>query len=66
MAAPFDVSRLSTFTIEPGPLARHHSTVRMRRLDQLGFAEALWSKRLDVWTADPAIHAADRQPSRVA
>ena len=56
MAAPFDVSRLSTFTIEPGPLGDTIDRA-YARLDQLGFAEALWQKRLDVWSADPAIHA---------
>ena len=25
------------------------------RLDQVGFADALWEKRLDVWTADPSV-----------
>ncbi len=50
-----DVSRLSTFTIEPGPLGDTIDRA-YARLDQLGFAEALWRKRLDIWSADPAIH----------
>jgi glucose-6-phosphate isomerase len=54
MAAPFEVSRLSTFTTEPGPLADAVDRASAR-LDQLGFSDALWRKRLDVWSADPAI-----------
>jgi glucose-6-phosphate isomerase len=54
MVSPVPMSHLTTFTIEPGPLgdavARAHG-----RLDQLGFADALWSKRLDVWSDDAAI-----------
>jgi glucose-6-phosphate isomerase len=45
---------VTTFIIEPGPLASaiEHAC---SRLDQLRFAEALWQKQLNVWTADPAI-----------
>ena len=33
------------------------------QLDRIGFADALWSRRLDVWTGDPATQAkiANRQ-----
>jgi glucose-6-phosphate isomerase len=45
---------VTTFAIEPGPLtsAVEHA---YSRLDQLRFAEALWRKQLDVWSADPAV-----------
>jgi glucose-6-phosphate isomerase len=45
---------VTTFAIEPGPLTiaveRAYS-----RLDQLRFAETLWRKQLDIWSADPAV-----------
>jgi glucose-6-phosphate isomerase len=54
MASRSPLSHTSTFTIDPGPLGgaveRAHA-----RLDQLGFADALWRKRLDVWSDDAAI-----------
>lgn len=45
---------MTTFAIEPGPLitAIEHAYAR---LDQLRFAEALWRKQLDVWSADPSV-----------
>jgi len=45
---------VTTFAIEPGPLtvAIEHACVR---LDQLRFADTLWRKQLDVWSADPAV-----------
>jgi glucose-6-phosphate isomerase len=45
---------VSTFTIDPGPLSDAVDRAHVR-LDQLGFADALWRKRLDVWSDDPAI-----------
>jgi glucose-6-phosphate isomerase len=44
---------VTTFTIEPGPLTTAIEDA-YARLDQLRFAEALWRKQLDVWSADPA------------
>ena len=45
---------MTTFAIEPGPLtnAIDHA---YSRLDQLRFADALWRKQLDVWSADAAV-----------
>ncbi len=45
---------MTSFVIEPGPLT---STLEraFSRLDQLRFADALWRKQLDVWSADPAV-----------
>jgi glucose-6-phosphate isomerase len=40
------------FSIDSGPLAVPFAQ-SCARLDQIGFADALWSKRLDVWTSDP-------------
>ncbi len=54
MASPSPISHASTFTIQPGPLSDAVSRAHAR-LDQLGFADGLWRKRLDVWSADPAI-----------
>jgi glucose-6-phosphate isomerase len=39
--------------ISPGPLAVPYRAA-CEHLDRIGFAAALWSRRLDVWTADPA------------
>jgi glucose-6-phosphate isomerase len=54
MSSPSPISHASTFTIDPGPLSdaltRAHA-----RLEQLGFADALWRKRLDVWSEDAAV-----------
>ena len=52
----FAVALVTTFAIEPGPLttAIEHAC---SRLDQLRFAETLWRKQLDVWSADPAVQS---------
>jgi glucose-6-phosphate isomerase len=54
-------SHASTFTIDPGPLADAVDRATAR-LDRLGFADALWRKRLDVWSDDAAVQTliADR------
>ncbi len=44
---------MTTFDIAAGPLLVPF-TKACQRLDQTGFASALWEKRLDVWTADPS------------
>jgi glucose-6-phosphate isomerase len=44
---------MSWFRIDPGPLTAACEQAGAR-LDRLGFAEALWQRRLDVWTADAA------------
>jgi transaldolase/glucose-6-phosphate isomerase len=43
-----------TLTIHPGPI---HAALEeaYRRLEACRFADALWSRRLDVWSADPAV-----------
>ena len=43
-----------TFAIHPGPI---HAALdeAYRRLEECRFADALWSRRLDVWSADPAV-----------
>lgn len=45
---------MTTFHIEPGPL-----TIALEdsfaRLDRLRFADALWKKQLDIWSADAAV-----------
>jgi glucose-6-phosphate isomerase len=43
-----------TFTIHPGPI---HAALEAAfgRLEEGRFADALWSRRLDVWSADPAV-----------
>ena len=43
-----------TFAITPGPLARAFE-LAWRRLEESRFAEALWTRRLDVWTGDAAV-----------
>ena len=43
----------TAFRIEPGPLQIPFAQASAR-LDQIGYAEALWSRRLDVWTSDRA------------
>jgi glucose-6-phosphate isomerase len=54
--SPFPSALVTTFATEPGPLltALENSYAR---LDRLRFAEALWRKQLDVWSADPAIQS---------
>ncbi|HEV8317591.1 MAG TPA: hypothetical protein VGQ10_09285 [Vicinamibacterales bacterium] len=42
-----------SFSIEPGTVGSQIDAA-YARLEQLQFAEALWSRRLDVWTSDPA------------
>lgn len=39
------------FRVSPGPIASAYEDM-CARLDVLGFAEALWARRLDVWTSD--------------
>jgi glucose-6-phosphate isomerase len=43
-----------TLTIHPGPI---HAALEeaYRRLEACRFADALWSRRLDVWSGDPAV-----------
>jgi glucose-6-phosphate isomerase len=43
-----------TFAVHPEPIhaALHEA---YRRLEESRFAEALWSRRLDLWSADPAV-----------
>ena len=48
-------SLVTTFTIEPGPLTALDDSYA--RLDRLRFADALWRKQLDVWSADPAVQS---------
>src|SRR5262245_63806848 len=45
---------MTSFTIEPGAASAVLDTV-FSHLDGLRFAEALWSRRLDVWTSDFAV-----------
>jgi glucose-6-phosphate isomerase len=40
------------FRVTPGSLAAAFERM-CARLDDIGFAEALWARRLDVWAADP-------------
>lgn len=47
---------MTSFSIDPGPLAAAFAR-NIDRLNGLGFSEALWSKRVDAWTADPAVQA---------
>ena len=47
---------MTPFSIDPGPLAVPF-TRNLDRLNALSFADALWSKRLDVWTGDAAVQA---------
>jgi glucose-6-phosphate isomerase len=43
-----------SFDVDSGPLAVAY-THACARLDRLGFANALWGRRLDVWTSDGAV-----------
>ena len=43
-----------TFVVEPGPLAPALEHAYLR-LEQSRFADALWARRLDVWSADAAV-----------
>ena len=45
---------MSSFRIDPGPLAAPFEQA-CAQLERIRFADALWSRRLDVWTSDPAI-----------
>ncbi len=47
---------MTTFSIDPGPLAPQF-TSNLDRLNGRSFADALWSKRLDVWTGGPDVQA---------
>jgi glucose-6-phosphate isomerase len=42
---------MTAFRLAPGPLLVAYEQ-SCSRLDRLGFADALWARRLDVWTAD--------------
>src|SRR5688572_21636795 len=44
---------MSSFRINPGPLAVSFEKA-CAQLDRIDFADALWSRRLDVWSRDPA------------
>jgi glucose-6-phosphate isomerase len=44
---------VTAFRIQPGPLTIPFEQ-SIARLEQIGFADALWSRRLDVWTSDAA------------
>jgi glucose-6-phosphate isomerase len=43
-----------TFVVEPGPLAPALEHAYLR-LEQTRFADALWNRRLDVWTSDAGV-----------
>jgi transaldolase/glucose-6-phosphate isomerase len=47
---------VTSFSIDPGPVAVPF-TRNIDRLNSLAFADALWSKRLDVWTGEPAVQS---------
>jgi glucose-6-phosphate isomerase len=47
---------VTTFAIESGPLQTALEDA-YARLDRLRFADALWRKQLDVWSADPAVQS---------
>jgi glucose-6-phosphate isomerase len=47
---------VTTFAIESGPLLTALEEA-YARLDRLRFADALWHKQLDVWSADPAVQS---------
>src|SRR5688572_15825425 len=44
---------MTSFRIDPGPLGTSYEHA-CAQLDRTGFSDALWSRRLDVWTRDPA------------
>jgi glucose-6-phosphate isomerase/transaldolase/glucose-6-phosphate isomerase len=47
---------VTTFDIEPGLLTSAIDEA-YSRLERLNFAEALWRKQLDIWSADPAVRS---------
>ena len=47
---------MTTFHIEPGPLLTALED-SYARLDRRRFADALWGKQLDVWSADPVVQS---------
>jgi glucose-6-phosphate isomerase len=47
---------VTPFSIDAGPLTIQY-TRNLDRLNSLSFTDALWSKRLDVWTGDAAVQA---------
>ena len=49
------VQRVSQFTISPGSLESALDKT-FERLDQLHFADALWSRNVEMWTTDPETH----------
>ena len=48
------------FRVSPGPLAGAFERT-CERLDDIRFADALWNRRLDVWTSDPPTQERIRQ-----
>src|SRR5688572_25576333 len=44
---------MTAFRITPGPIADAFQTA-CAHLDRIAFPSALWARRLDIWTADPA------------
>ena len=47
-------SAVTAFPVDLGPIATAYSQC-VRRLETIGFADALWGRRLDVWTSDAAV-----------
>ncbi|HEY9464003.1 MAG TPA: hypothetical protein VIR54_12985, partial [Vicinamibacterales bacterium] len=47
---------MTTFSIESGPLQIPLEDA-CARLDRMRFADALWRKQLDVWSADPSVQS---------
>ena len=47
---------MTTFSIESGPLQSALEDA-YKRLDRTCFADALWRKQLDVWSADPSVQS---------
>ena len=45
---------MTAFRIQPGPLTVPFEHA-LGRLEQARFADALWNRRLDVWSTDPAV-----------
>jgi glucose-6-phosphate isomerase/transaldolase/glucose-6-phosphate isomerase len=47
---------VTDFTLHTAPIAIPFQDA-LTRLEEIGFADALWARRLDVWTSDPATQA---------
>ena len=47
---------MTTLSIEPGPLQGAFEDA-YKRLERTCFADALWRKQLDVWSADPSVQS---------